>query len=256
MKVESDFAGRQLIGSRESQDDYYTFCPLAKEVDGLDGLLLVLADGMGGYAGGSIASHLVVEAFIEHFCFARGDVPSRLLSSLRASERKLQEEIARREERLSQMGSTLVGVFWCNHRLHWVSVGDSGLFLYREHVFRRLNADHSMAPVIAAQAARGELTTRQAAEHPFRNVLRSALALEPLSMFELRDEPYELLPGDIVIAASDGLNSVDPKILTAQLEQGTKKSADQIALSLLNLVKEARVPHQDNTTVAVIRVPA
>ncbi|MBV8587712.1 MAG: hypothetical protein JO308_15600, partial [Verrucomicrobia bacterium] len=62
--------------------------------------------------------------------------------------------------------------------------------------------------------------------------------------------------GDIVIAASDGLNSVDPKILTAQLEQGTKKSADQIALSLLNLVKEARVPHQDNTTVAVIRVPA
>jgi PPM family protein phosphatase len=256
MKVESDFAGRQLIGSRESQDDYYTFCPLAKEVDGLDGLLLVLADGMGGYAGGSIASHLVVEAFIEHFCFARGDASSRLLSSLRASERKLQEEIARREERLSQMGSTLVGVFWCDHRLHWVSVGDSGLFLYREHVFRRLNADHSMAPVLAAQAARGEMTTREAAEHPYRNVLRSALALEPLSLFELRDEPYELLPGDIVIAASDGLNSVDPKILAAQLELGIKKSADQIASSLLGVVREARLPHQDNTTVAVIRVPA
>jgi hypothetical protein len=75
-------------------------------------------------------------------------------------------------------------------------------------------------------------------------------------MFELRDEPYELLPGDIVVAASDGLNSVDPKVLDAQLEFGTTKSADQIALSLLGVVRDAHVPHQDNTTVAVIRVHA
>jgi hypothetical protein len=42
MQPEIDFAGRQLAGSRESQDDYYGFCPLATKTEGLDGLLLVL----------------------------------------------------------------------------------------------------------------------------------------------------------------------------------------------------------------------
>src|SRR5580658_988007 len=97
MREETDFAGRQIRGAREAQEDHYSFCPLSTQTDGLDGVLLALADGMGGYAGGSLASRLVVEAFIEHFCRIRGDIPSRLLSSLRASEHRLQEEIARRE---------------------------------------------------------------------------------------------------------------------------------------------------------------
>src|ERR1700704_3367407 len=125
MKPEIDFAGRQLAGSRDSQDDCYGFCPLAAKSDGLDGLLLVLADGMGAYAGGSLASRVVVEAFIESFCYNRGAIPGRLTNSLRASERRLHEEIARQDDRLSQMGSTLVAAVWTPGNLHWVSVGDS-----------------------------------------------------------------------------------------------------------------------------------
>jgi len=89
MKPEIDFAGRQLAGSRDSQDDYYGFCPLAAKTEGVDGLLLVLADGMGGHAGGSLASRLVVEAFIEHFCYSRGNLSNRLFDSKKASERRL-----------------------------------------------------------------------------------------------------------------------------------------------------------------------
>jgi len=138
--------------------------------------LLVLADGMGGYAGGSLASRVVVEAFVENFCFCRGGIPERLLSSLRASERRLLAEIERQDESLSQMGSTLVGAVWTPGALQWVSVGDTGLYLYRERRVKRLNADHSMAPVLEAQAARGEITAEQAAHHPDRNALRSAIA--------------------------------------------------------------------------------
>src|SRR6266478_1599824 len=114
MKPETDFAGRQVAGSRESQDDYYGFCPLTADADGFDGLLLV-----------------VVEAFIENFCFGRGGIPERLLSSLRASERRLLEEIVRQDESLREMGSTLVGAVWTPGALQWVSVGDTGLYLYR-----------------------------------------------------------------------------------------------------------------------------
>jgi PPM family protein phosphatase len=253
MKPEIDFAGRQLAGSRDSQDDYYGFCPLAAKTEGLDGLLLVLADGMGGYAGGSLASRLVVEAFIENFCFSRSDISNRLFSSMKASERRLLEEIARRDENLSQMGSTLIGVVWTPGALQWVSVGDSILYLYRSGEVARLNADHSMVPVLEAQAARGEITMEEAARHPDRHALRSALAAEPLEIYELRDIPFELNPEDIILAATDGLASVTTEILTAKLQVNANEPASRIAAALLIAVNEARKQQQDNATVAVIR---
>ena len=255
MKPETDFAGRQITGAREAQEDYYGFCPLTAEADGLDGLLLVLADGMGAYAGGSLASRLVVEAFIENFCFSRGRIPERLSNSLRASERRLHEEIARQEERLKKMGSTLVGVVWTPGQLHWVSVGDSGLYLFRHGEVRRLNADHSMAPVIEALAASGELTREEAASHPDRNALRSAIAARPLEMFELHDLPFALEPGDIVLAASDGLASLSPGALAAQLEINAASPAGDIATALLAAVDGMQKRKQDNATVAVIHNP-
>ena len=255
MKPETDFAGRQLAGSRDSQDDYYGFCPLTAEADGFDGLLLVLADGMGGYAGGSLASRLVVEAFVENFCLSRGSIPERLLSSLRASERRLLEEISRQDKSLSNMGSTLVGVVWTPGALQWVSVGDSGLYLYRDKTLKRLNADHSMAPILEAQAARGEISAEVAASHPDRNALRSAIAAEPLEIYELRNLPFGLMAGDIILAATDGLASVTPDVLTTKLELNSDKTADRIAAALLIAVNEARKQKQDNATVAVIRIP-
>jgi len=253
MKPETDFAGRQFTGSREKQEDYYGFCPLTAETDGVDGLLLVLADGMGAYAGGSLASRVVVETFIESFCFSRGGIAERLRNSLRASERGLHEEIARQDENLKKMGSTLVGVIWTPGQLHWVSVGDSGLYLFRGGEVQRLNADHSMAPVIEALAARGEITREEAAHHPDRNALRSAIADRPLELFELRDAPFELEAGDIVLAASDGLGSLSPGALAAQLEINAAEPADQIATALLKAVEEVGKRKQDNATVAVIR---
>jgi serine/threonine protein phosphatase PrpC len=255
MREEVDFAGRQIRGARDAQEDYYSFCPLSVQMDELDGVLLALADGMGGYAGGSLASRLVVEAFIENFCRTRGGIPSRLLSSLRASEHRLQEEIARRRKTLSQMGSTLVGVVWTPGELHWVSVGDSGLFLYRRGKLRRLNADHSMAPVLQDAAARGEITPEEAATHPHRNVLRSAIAVEPIEMYELKDPPFKLEPGDIILAASDGIHSVATEGLIQILAADAGQPAERIAGDLLRVVKEARNLRQDNVTVAVLRNP-
>ena len=205
------------------------------------------------YAGGSVASRLVVEAFIENFCYSRGRIPERLRNSLRASERLLKEEIARQEENLKKMGSTLVGVVWTPGQLHWVSVGDSGLYLFRDGEVKRINADHSMAPVIEALAARGEISHEEAAHHPDRNALRSAIADRPLELFELRDLPFELEPGDIVLAATDGLTSLSPGVLAAQLEIHLSSPADHIVAALLKAVEDVQKRKQDNATVAVIR---
>jgi PPM family protein phosphatase len=255
MIQETDFAGRQIVGARESQEDDYCFCPLTAEENGVEGLLLVLADGMGGHAGGSLASRLVVESFVDEFCAVQGDIPKRLLTSLRASESRVREEIVRRESLFSEMGSTVVGVVWTAGRLHWVSVGDSALYLYRHRQLTRLNADHSMAPVLEERAARGEITKKQAAEDPERNMLRSAIAADPPDLYELRDLPFELRAGDIILAASDGLETLAASTLSAQLEHGAGRSAEEIVGALLAAVSVADDPKQDNVTVAVIRNP-
>jgi len=253
MRPEIDFAGRQVHGSRETQDDYYGFCPLSTEVDGLDGLLLVLADGMGGYKGGGTASRIVVESFIEHFCFSRGTIRERLLSSLHVCRRSLLEEIARHDESFGHMGSTLVAMIRGPEGLHWVSVGDSGLYLFRDGGVRRINADHSMAPLFADQVARGEMTAEEAAHHPDRHALRSAIAARPLIEFELRDQPFALQPGDIVYAATDGLASLSPEEVTECLQTNAREPAQHIATALLIAINELGRKRQDNTTVAVIR---
>ncbi|EDY17348.1 protein serine/threonine phosphatase [Chthoniobacter flavus Ellin428] len=253
MRPEIDFAGRQVHGSRETQDDYYGFCPLSADTDGLDGLLLVLADGMGGYKGGGTASRIVVESFIEHFCFSRGTLRERMLGSLHASRRSLLEEIARHDESFGHMGSTLVAVVRSPQGLHWVSVGDSGLYLFRDGVVQRVNADHSMAPLLADQVARGEMTAEEAAHHPDRHALRSAIAARPLFEFELRDQPFELQRGDIVYAATDGLASLTDEEVAERMQTNARESAEHIATALLIAINELGRKRQDNTTVAVIR---
>jgi protein phosphatase len=252
MKPETDFAGRQIAGARENQEDCYGFCELNKASDGIDGLLLVLADGMGAYEGGSVASHIVVETFVESFCYARGTVADRLFSSFRACERSLNEEISRREKALSQMGATLVAVFWRPGALHWISVGDSALYLFRGGKIERLNADHSMAPVIDAKVASGEMSAEEGAKHPDRGVLRAALADSRVSLYDLRQQPFELEKGDIVFCASDGLASVKKEKIEELLGHAEETEAGKIARLLLQAVKDVGKAKQDNATVAVI----
>jgi serine/threonine protein phosphatase PrpC len=132
-------------------------------------------------------------------------------------------------------------------------VGDSALYLYRNREIRRLNADHSMAPILEAKAARGEISAREAAESPDRNLLRSAIAAEPPELYELRDLPFELRAGDIVLAATDGLASLCYQTLSAELERNADGPAHRIAAALLSAVGKAGNPKQDNATVGVIR---
>ncbi len=64
--------------------------------------------------------------------------------------------------------------------MEWISVGDSPLFLFREGTLHRLNADHSLSPLIDARADRGEITREEAENHPDRHTLQAALLGMPL----------------------------------------------------------------------------
>src|SRR5688500_4847696 len=106
------------------------------------------------------------------------------------------------------MGCTLVAAAFLDSGLVWVSGGDSPPLRLREGELMQLNADHSMAPLIAMRVDAGEMSEEEAARHPQRNALRSALIGEPIPHTDVRETPVRLKAGDKFVLASDGLQTL------------------------------------------------
>ena len=152
-------AGDQIPGTRPYQEDCFRLIGFPeRDPDGCD-LLMVLADGMGGHRGGAEASRLAVSSVVETFRQATGGVASRLRTSLEAANAAVGRHAAE-HVRYSGMGCTLVACAVTEQEvLQWISVGDSPLWHLRDEEngagrvdrdggMNRLNADHSMRPVV------------------------------------------------------------------------------------------------------------
>jgi serine/threonine protein phosphatase PrpC len=244
------FAALQIQGQRPYQEDDFG---CVNELDPTDAsprsLLLVLADGMGGHNGGAHASQAAVRQFIDAYAHGTGDVVQRLEHSLEASNLKIRND-SQRDSRLKGMGCTLVGVQFLDEGIIWVSVGDSPFWRYRDGSITQLNADHSMAPVIAMSVSRGELTPEEAARHPQRNALRSALIGEPIPHCDVRETPVRLRDGDKFVLASDGLQTLDEAEIAAIMAED--RDALSLARNLVDAVEAKARRGQDNATVIVV----
>ena len=215
------------------------------------GLIAVLADGMGGHAGGAIASELASTSFITGFAKAAGTADTRLLEALEDANAAIADK-TQEAPGLSGMGCTLVGVAFATGAIDWVSVGDSPLYLLREGSLTRLNQDHSLAPEIDRLAERGRISWEEARHHPHRHVLRSAVTGTEIELLDGSQEPLAVQPGDVVILASDGIHTIsEPEIGRIV---GAAATPGDAAEALLAAVAAADHPHQDNTTLVVVRI--
>lgn len=246
-----DFAGQQSIGKREAQEDAFAIIRQSEQ-DPASDVLMLLADGMGGHAAGEIASTTAIDAFGKHFIRAARSnrPPERLRESLDAANAAIRNAIAAGPE-LRGMGCTFIGALKMNDRLVWTSVGDSGLFLLRNGQLRRINADHSVGGELAELVAAGKLTRAEAAAHPRKNALRSAVTGAHLKLVDTNAIALE--HGDIVLLATDGLDTLSESQITDILAARTARDPRQAASALLAAVEFKVQPHQDNTTVIVYR---
>ncbi len=246
-----DFSGAESIGDREGQEDYSLFRTISSGRE----LLAVLADGMGGHACGDVASKKAVEAFDETFnSYPSGLVPTKLGAAIQQAN----NELARSVEvapALDGMGCTLVGLHVGQEGLQWISVGDSPLFLFRDRRVSRLNDDHSMGPVIDKALRSGKISRDEAANHPHRHSLRSALMGEKMEMIDAPCTPFPLYRGDVLILASDGLLTLSEEEIAKQVKKYAGATADVMAKMLVAAVEAKKRPRQDNTTVQVVIVP-
>jgi serine/threonine protein phosphatase PrpC len=220
--------GGQHQGARPYQEDSWRLATLG---DG--SLLAVVADGMGGHAGGAIASKLAVEAFVHSVEQGGG-----LADGLNDANVAVGKGAAGKSE-LSGMGATLVGVHLRGDEVRWISVGDSPFYLAEAGKLERLNADHSMAPQIDALVKRGMLTQEEADHHPGRHTLREAVMGEPLTLIDKGSR--RLGPDARLLICSDGVQSLTPEQIMGQ----AALPPDRIIAAVL----AARKEHQDNITV-------
>lgn len=220
--------GAQHQGARPYQEDSWALRTLP---DGA--LLAVLADGMGGHAGGATASRLAVGAFL--MAMENG---SSLAHALDAANSAV-GEAARREAALDNMGTTLVAMVVKGKEVRWISVGDSPFYLATRGRLERLNADHSMVPQIEALAERGIITAEEAAHHPGRHTLREAVMGHPLTLID--EGRRRLEPGDRLLVCSDGIET----LAHAEIAREAPKPVQ----ALIHAVLAAGAPGQDNVTV-------
>ena len=246
-----DFAGHEIIGARKQQEDFNTILSFNEGNE----LLAVLADGMGGHEAGEVASRLAVESFVECFkTHPAGSIPVRLGAALQAADNALGDYIRRYPE-VHGMGCTLVAAHLTSQHLHWISVGDSPLFLLRSKKLKQVNEDHSMAPEIQKSLKAGKITPEEALNHPHRNALRSALlgtGTPPLIDSPAR--PLDLKDGDTILLASDGVQTLTDTEIERVLCSGADQHASMVAQTLLRTVEHKLKRNQDNTTVQIIHV--
>lgn len=243
------FAVRQSQGARDYQEDSAEFNPVKRE-DG-DSLLMVLADGMGGHRGGAHASRVAVETFIETFTREEGQVPDRLDQALHDANEQVGED-GKANPELEGMGCTLVGVALTKSGLEWISVGDSPMWLVRDGHLQRLNEDHSMAPILAKQVETGEMTAEEAARHPQRNALRSAVIGETMQHIDQSKQPVRFRKGDRLLIASDGVETLSEDEIAAVFNESKDADAETLAETLVTSVDAVQRKGQDNTTVMVV----
>lgn len=240
----------QHIGQREQQQDAFGFSDLDHaDLVTRQGALAVVADGMGGMAMGQEASNLAKKVMLESF-EQNGHLPPDqvLLQSLKTANDAVYH-MASEAGLAHQVGTTLVAVLIRDGFLYWISVGDSRIYLFRNHELAPLNIEHTYARHLLQEIKSGQLTPEQAALHPERQALTSFVGMERLIEIDRNIKPFVLLPGDRLMLCSDGVHGT---LTDHELGDILTVHQEDAAEAIVNYVLDRNIPHQDNATVAML----
>lgn len=241
------YAFLQSIGHREEQQD------AVGAVTAEGGVLefAIVADGMGGHSGGKIASELAKNAFTGSLQNSvRASRTQRLRAGLDEANGAIADRV-KQEPGYEGMGTTLIAAAFADDGFHWISVGDSPIYLIRRGEIRRINEDHSMTPILEGLVASGQLTQHDADTDPRRSVLRSAVSGASIELIDRSQQLTAFGPGDILILATDGLDTLTDSEVH-QICEAHRSHPDALAQSLLQEVENRNVNGQDNTTVFIV----
>jgi serine/threonine protein phosphatase PrpC len=209
--------------------------------------LFVAADGVGGAAGGAIASEVTAETVAARFPRRGGTDPAAaLVRAIRAAERAVSER-ASVDPGLTEMATTLVVAVVRDNKLLMANVGDSRGYLIRGAEARRITEDHSY---VAEEVRAGRMTAAAAAVSPYRHVITRSINGVDEEVEVDTFGPFPLEPGDRILLCTDGLTeTMEDEEIAGLAHQGDPEAAAQA------LVDEAnRRGGPDNVSVLMVAV--
>jgi PPM family protein phosphatase len=212
--------------------------------EGEDETLFVVADGIGGFEAGEVASSIAVDVLKN----LQPDEPYK--AAIEEANRRI-VAAGRGDEKLSGMGTTIVAVRFGGTQREPVAevahVGDSRAYLMRGGELNPITEDHSL---VAELVRSGDLTRDQAAEHPQKNLITRALGAD-----EEVDVDTAILPieaGDRLLLCSDGLSDMVSEGEISELLADPPDDPERVARGLLSAALEAG--GNDNITIVVVDV--
>jgi serine/threonine protein phosphatase PrpC len=207
---------------------------------------IMVADGMGGHAGGATASRVAVET-VSSVVGGSPEAPDVVMrAALEAANRVVHEE-SQRNDQLAGMGTTGVAALFCADGLAFVAnVGDSRAYRLRDGALEQITLDHSL---VAELHRRGIISEEEALVHPRRNEVLRSLGVEPEVVVDVHR--VELQPGDQILLCSDGLSGVvrDAEIAAVM----NREAPSQAVRTLVDFANSRGGP--DNVTVQIARIP-
>lgn len=225
-----------------NQDSYYISSP----EDGIK--LYIVADGMGGYKGGEVASKLAIESAQKYIYNNFAEIKKEkenILELIRSSieyANMVVYEKSREVEELNGMGTTIDVCLIHSNRLYIGHVGDSRVYRQRKEFFRRLTTDHSYVQQLIKE---GSITKEEAYNHPKKNMLTKALGCTAFV------EPDVMVKGfikdDVLLMCSDGLTNM---LRDEEISEIIKENPHEACKTLVNRANE--LGGYDNITAVII----
>lgn len=237
------FAKTDIGKVREINQDYYY---ISSPEDSIR--LYILADGMGGYKGGEVASKLATESARNYIYDNFGQTEKqrddilKLVKDAMIYANMVVYEKSKQEKDLASMGTTLEVCLIYNNKAYTGHIGDSRIYRIRKGIMRKLTKDHSYVQQLVED---GTITREEANIHPKKNMLTKALGCTPYVEPDIRARNFE--KSDILIMCSDGLSNM------VKDEEICKTVISSPSTATEELVKKANESGgYDNITVVII----
>lgn len=236
MKFFTGLSDQGLV--RSANQDAYWIDP--------EGRFFIVADGMGGHAGGEEASRIAtqtLQAYLaEHWDSSMSSEALLQAAFCSANQAILQGQADHPKQ--AEMGTTAVtlifraGEPWCAH------VGDSRLYRLQGRTLEQVTEDHTW---VAQALKAGQLSPEQSRVHPWRHILAQCLGRVDLQQIEI--QPLKVQPGDRLLLCSDGLTEeLSDSLIASYLE--SSKACEKAAAALVKAAKDQG--GRDNITVVIV----
>ena len=208
--------------------------------------LAVVADGMGGHAGGDVASAATVldMLHLDHGNYD-GDAGTVLADEIQTAN-SLLSELVHINPKLAGMGTTVTALLLAEGKLHFAHIGDSRAYRLRNGEFKQISVDHTFVQRLIDE---GRLRPEEAETHPHKNVLMRVLGDVDASP-ELDLATLDVEPGERWLLCSDGLNYVAGHVVERTVRE--TKDLRECVETLVDLTLEAGAP--DNVTVVMLEI--